>query len=415
MPSCATLDATATSPTAFVLADGHSVSDEQVLAGLHPDDVPLIMDSEIVSQNQEVLRRLAELPRNAGDCAVDYLQGIYWTAKNRELLAWETPHDLCDDAPIICCGSGPSLDAAIPALKELQKSYRIVCAHSTIERLLAADIIPDAYTPLERVAPAVLNMPMTKLPDSVIYAGLTVAPDEHTRCKSKMCVVSKGFYDRWMPTSGQFVSQGTMSGTLAAGVSLAMTTGPVYMIGHDLAFGHYTGYAYPENAATHSVECVDGVRRETDFYMYRAARELGGMGDGRLIQCAPTGAVISGCKSGSLDSLPAAIKSIRRPSIVAPWRPADFAKKLKRMPSEWRSGMLRAASAKTESEIGIHALWPDAENRDAFQLLLRPVYLALSIEKRLGRKSIALDWFKEILANMDYDVQATLEDMTHDC
>jgi hypothetical protein len=381
---------------------------------LNPDDVPLIMDSEIVTTNDVVLQRLAELPRNAGDCTVDYLQGLYWNAKNRELLAWETPSDVSDGEPVICCGSGPSLDAAIPQLRELQRSYRIVCAHSTIEKLLKADIIPDAFTPLERIDPTVIGMPMHALPEQVVYAGLAVVPNEHRRCTHKYSVTSCGLYTNWLPSAGKHVSQGTMSGTLAAGVSLALTSGPVYLIGHDLARGHYAGYAYTENESSHEVEGVDGERRPTDFFMNRSARELGNMSLGRLVQCAPAGAVLANSSTGVLPQPRNRAKTIRYPTRVDPWRVDRFAETLRLLPQEWRAGMLRLAKAECAADISIPALWPDARNRDAFKLLLRPVYLALSIEKRAGHSAIVVDWFKEIMANMDHDIAVTFEDIAHD-
>jgi len=183
---------------------------------------------------------LALRPFTMGDCIIDGLQGAYHIALSaHHVIGAPTPDELPKlSCPAISIASGPSLAKHLDALRVLQHKCLLICADTALEGLLKAGITPHIVTPLERVtAVAEESFPAAHYP-GVIFGGVpvvhqTIAPkfDKH------LLVPGSDVVFLWMGAkTEQLFFYGQSTGVLSATVAAQLTTGPVYLVGHDLAF-----------------------------------------------------------------------------------------------------------------------------------------------------------------------------------
>lgn len=392
--------------------DGTGYTRDQIMAGINPTDIPRLVEGKLNTTDPDVLQTLCDLPFQQGDCPVDSLMGVYWLCKNRELLAWSAPGELKDDRPVIAVGSGPSLTAAIPKLREIQSAYRIVCAHSTLEALLDAGVMPDAYCPTERVDPSLVNHRNYQL-DSVVYAGLPYVPYEHQRCRLKMSVCGYDPPFEWADARHPRVNYGSSSGTLAVGVACELTTGPIYLVGHDLCGGHHQSHRFQEMADWDAlrVPCVDGEQRPCSSLWYRCIQQMGDIAKGHnVIQTSTTGAVIKNTTTGRLPDHDGIKKAPLTPVMDSLERISAIGAKVARLPHELEAARQRAVDAETIDQIALGRLF-GAENRHVWAGVFLSLYFQLSLEKRFGREHLALPWFKEAFANMEDHLCKTVKEL----
>lgn len=183
---------------------------------------------------------LTARPFTFGDDAIDGLQGAYHIALSAHLLApAPTPAELPKlSCPVVCVAPGPSLAKHLDALRELQHKCLLISADTALEGLLKAGITPHMVTPLERVSALVDEaFPRANYP-GVIFAGMPFVnhaiPAKFDR---HLLLPGSDLAFLWMGVPGkQTFFTGQSTGVLSAALGLQLTTGPVYLVGHDLAF-----------------------------------------------------------------------------------------------------------------------------------------------------------------------------------
>jgi len=277
----------------------------------------------------------------------------------------------------ISVGSGPSLDQYIPFLRDAQDKVLIVASHSAIPRLIACGITPHVICPKERLPdPDKIPLP---LPSSVVYAGLPLVPIAPDMCSRHYLVGDVGKVSRWLGISREDIPVSTTSGTLSAWVAARLATGTCWLVGHDLAQGHYAGFAFAEENQSGSVLCADGVERASNRVYRQALHELEGMTEHhRIVQCAPGGAVIAGAESRPLAPR-LGDKPCLQPRPVD--RTATNGTRIGQMGQIIRQAVERAEKATDANGLVVGALFAP-EDAHLGQVLLQTVYLSISILRR---------------------------------
>lgn len=198
---------------------------------------------------------LSQRPFTLGDDIIDGIQGAYHIAMAADtLVGAPTPDELPKlSCPVLAVAPGPSLAKHLDAIRALQNKCLIICADTALEGLLRAGITPHIVTPLERVPQVVdESFPRAKYP-GVIFAGTPVV---HHQIPAKfdrhIFVPGSDVLFLWAGArQDQLFFYGQSTGVLAATLGTRLTTGSVYLVGHDLAFA---------DGASHWDSVHDGVQ-----------------------------------------------------------------------------------------------------------------------------------------------------------
>lgn len=186
---------------------------------------------------------LTDSPQLYGNDILDSFMGIYHGSLNAPtLLPGATITDIAGaygSAPAVAIGAGPSLRRHIAELRELQDRCILVACDAVLPGLIAEGIYPHYVTPLERLrANAVFSVPAQGT--RCTYAGLPVChPDTLSPFEGRTLGVAglDRMYE-WLWPGAQSairVMTGSSTGVLAFSIALAVTRGPVFLVGHDLA------------------------------------------------------------------------------------------------------------------------------------------------------------------------------------
>lgn len=188
----------------------------------------------------EFFHRLADRPFSLGDDVIDGLQGAFHIAMSaHRLIGSPTPDEIPRlSCPAIAVAPGPSLSKHLDAIKALQGKCIILCADTALEGLLRAGITPHYVTPLERVAAVVDESFPAKHYPGVIFAG---TPAVHHAIAEKfdrhLLIPGSDLLFTWAGCrADQLFFYGQSTGVMAATLGTRLTTGPVHLVGHDLAF-----------------------------------------------------------------------------------------------------------------------------------------------------------------------------------
>lgn len=202
---------------------------------------------------------LTSRPFTLGDDTIDGMQGAYHIAMSAHLIAHNpTPAELTKlSCPVICVAPGPSLAKHLDAIYALQDKCLIIAADTAMDGLLKAGITPHMVTPLERTDGLAEQAFPEDRYDQVIYAGAPFANQGIAEKFSKhLFVPGSDTAFIWMGVPGKdtfFTGQST--GVLSCALGLQLTTGPVYLVGHDLAF---------TDTQSHWSKVHDGVQIQMD-------------------------------------------------------------------------------------------------------------------------------------------------------
>jgi hypothetical protein len=380
---------------AIRMADGGEFTAEQARNGISHAYLPSLVEAWV---DDSVIDDVADNFLQMGDCCLDGMQAAYWLMKQRELLACPLVERI-SDAPAIICGSGPSLDAMLPAIKSLQDRAIIVCAHSTLNLLVRAGITPHVCCPSERVQYA--SQIYCDVPRETWYAGLPIVPHDYKKFQRHMLAMSSTPVFRWAGQMGPF--GGSTSGIMAATVAHTLTSGKLYLCGYDMVSGHATHYAGREMGATTEALCADGVMRKTNQLYLRTRNELSfALGDAHVYQCAPQGLALDG-KGSMAGCLPnphiLPIITFNPTGTGNRERVADFEAKIRSLRAEWPSIVERVKNVKTLEDCAAKAISSD-EHEPLMSYILYSLYAQLSIERRLGRGDAIHDWFRIAAGNV---------------
>lgn len=312
-----------------------------------------------------------------GDDILDVVIGLDVVKRNAWLLNADPLPVGIYEGDSISVGSGPSLDQYVPFLREAQDKVLIVASHSAIPRLISCGITPHVICPKERLPdPGKIPLP---LPSETVYAGLPLVPQAPDMCSKHYLVGDVGKVSRWLGIHREDIPVSTTSGTLSAWVAARMATGTCWLVGHDLAQGHYAGFAFAEEKQHGTVMCADGVERASNRVYRQALHELEGLAGMRaIVQCAPGGAVIAGAESKPLAPK-LADKPRLQPRLVD--RTATNRTRIGQMGQIIRHAVKQAEKATDSNGLTVGALFAP-EDAHLGQVLLQTVYLSVSILRR---------------------------------
>lgn len=230
----------------FVMQAFASHQDIPMLGGCQiVDDHPISEQAAKVRAEILAPLRLAlgDMPQLYGNDILDSFMGIYHAAQNAPtLLNAPTLTDIAGRygrTPAISIGAGPSLTRHLDEIRELQDKCILVACDAVLPGLLKAGIQPHFVTPLERLrANAVFSQGAEDT--RCIFAGLPVChPDTLAPFRGRVLGVAglDRVYDWLWPGDEARVRimTGSSTGVLSFSVAMAVTQGPIYLVGHDLA------------------------------------------------------------------------------------------------------------------------------------------------------------------------------------
>jgi len=207
------------------------------------DDHPL--PSETASSRERLLpdlrTALRDQPQLYGNDIIDSFMGLWHASLNApRLLAAPFLGEnfgVGGATPVIAIAAGPSLRGHLDRLRRLQDRCLLVACDSAFPGLIAAGVVPHVVTPLERLRANATFMPPAA-GTRCGFAGLPVChPDALVPFDSRVLGVAgyDRLYDWFWPDNQNRVMTGSSTGVLAVSIALALGTGPVYLVGHDLA------------------------------------------------------------------------------------------------------------------------------------------------------------------------------------
>jgi hypothetical protein len=395
-----------TSKSSVRLADGQMVGIDDILSLGQPGIVALAGATVAVDASAEDLADIAALPNTIGDDTVDVLAGAYNIASNRDLLCYPNPWCFTD-RPAIVVGSGPSLPDHLETVRRHARTHLIVAAVSAVRPLIDAGIWPHVVAPKERIVHP--DWCVQGCPSSVLYAGLSLVPRLHALFDNRLAVGDGSNLAIWSGTYCPY-APGPLSGTHAIGMALALTSGPVYLVGMDSCGGHCTGYQGSDTPASDMALCYDGQYRPSSW-IYRIGRaNIARKHAGRCVQVAACAAVIPGVPLGVVTETYTEPLSIplQRPTL---WRRRQrLCANLRALSQDLERFAARAAS--TACIADTHLSWMDSENKVLFEALLAPTVAQLSMERRCGMRDVdVVEWYREATANIVSMIRPTIDQM----
>jgi hypothetical protein len=388
--------------------DGVSLTFGMLKQGIHATRAPMLMHSWVHDAAQDAAE---DAYLAMGDDPVDAWQGPHNLIRNHHLAA-KPMLEICTDVPAIVCGSGPSLDAMLPQLRELQSKALIICAHSTLDHLVNAGITPHVCTPVERIGKS--RVISVDVPRDTWYGGMPIIPGEPDLFSRHFLLTGPSPLYEWAGLWRDGFPGGSTTGTLAAVVAASLTTGPIYLVGMDMAGTHCVGFRHAEETLHHQILCVDGETRPTALIWLRNRGEYARVAEiRRVIQTSPFGAVIPGAVTGTLPD-PASMSPFtftfsgtgiqRREQVLV-----DRAKSLR---NAWDGIITRIDAAQTMADIHVHSLCE--EHATILAELFHSIYGQLSVVKRLGHKDVMIPWFKEAAGNTMRSMRGLMLEATRD-
>ena len=186
-------------------------------------------------------KALSDRPTAYGNDVSDSFTGLKQAALNARILlpapsiAQMRGH--FGAVPVLAIAAGPSLKRRLDQVRALQDRCILVACDAVLGGLLDAGIDPHFVTPLERIE-ATRRMLERARETRAIYAGLPVVmPEAVAPFAGRAIGIACGdrLYDWLEPQPAHRINSGMSTGVLSVTVAAAITRGPVYLVGHDLA------------------------------------------------------------------------------------------------------------------------------------------------------------------------------------
>lgn len=349
--------------------------------------------------------QFGERPLWMGDSVTDCLQGAYHMALAADLLAGAPRPDEIEKltCPVLCIASGPTVRDHLDEIRALASKCLIICADTAMEPLLKAGIKPDIVTPLERVPQVARESFPAETYPGIIFAGTPAVHHSIPRkFEDHILIPGSDLLFSWFgcdPAHQFFYGQST--GVMACALGLRLTTGPVYLIGHDLCYegtqSHWGSVnpAILNHAASDDVPVSgnDGQTKQARHWWNIFRRELSDLAreSGRVVNinaAAGVGAKIDWALSVPLPD-PSSLPD--RKTLILPEKRQDrvdaIEAKLSRLPRDAKTMLARLSTADVRlSGLNIAELCP-ATSRDLMAYLLRSVLASISMDHWAGRPS----------------------------
>lgn len=246
-------------------ADAHALCDEHFrtheslprLAGCDIiDGHPLTPVAEAARQTlgPALVKALSDRPQMYGNDILDSFTGLVNAAANAPSILPVPSLGECwgmfGQTPVISIAGGPSLGRHIDRLRELQDRCILVACDSVLPGLIKAGIQPHFCTPIERL-PATVDLVQVVRGTRTIFAGSCVVPTGALEPFEGRAIGVAGGDQLyiWLDRGkGRRVNTGSSTGVFSFMVGAALTEGPVYLVGHDLArdreASHWAGANY---------------------------------------------------------------------------------------------------------------------------------------------------------------------------
>ncbi len=370
---------------------------------------------------------LSRRPLDFGDDVLDGLQGAFHLARNAKyLLPAPTMSEFPKlSVPAIAIASGPSLKHHVDTLRRLKGKCLLVSCDSAFEGLLKNDVQPHVVTPHERLEDVKtgffpdLHYPGIFCGNPAVHHGICPSFSRH------VYMPGPDLLYQWAEAPEAARTWfGQSTGTLAVAVAMNMTTGPVYLVGHDLAFAGDASH-WDEAGALAQSGVYDetfmvrghGAPIKTQYWWDVFRREIEGFAlrHGNIINTnAPDGigAYIEHTLSGSLpheDTLPYFNLPLF-PDRNETRYPA-FRKKVQALPGEARALLVKLASSRlTAADLDLRTMCP-GENRMLFSYILRSILGQFSMELRMRKESVVIDGMVQALRNAVSGCMGIFEEM----
>lgn len=425
----------ASSPTAAAEFIGMAYGDHYEMVHLECDQFftrhPLSIDESVRQAFLSVLyKQLGDKPLEFGDDIMDGMQGAYHLAKNaKHILPGASLNQMrCGNAPFIAVAAGPSLKRHLDELRALSplggvRKVGVIACDSLLDGLLAEGIHVDLCTPVERtrqIADAFSGRDY-----QVPFAGKGVVhQDVVEKFANHWFVPCTDILYGWAGAQApEMASHGQSTGTMTVSVATALTTGPVYLVGHDLSMGETSHVSFAKAVAVHDQECfaTDGYSGTvyTDWWwdMFRRHIEWRCKIHGNCInvnELDGIGARIHHSKPGRLPS-PEALMDFRMPPTPPPnlARLESFNNRCKTLAIDAKRALVKLSSRQLTSEdTGLQALFPN-ENWRMFAYVFRSLYAQFSMEAKSGRpKHKVVEGCRQALTASISGLMPMLEDMS---
>ena len=200
----------------------------------------------------------------------NYIMNLYYVHKDQSLKALYNKYD----CPVILASGGPSLTKQLPLLKEIKDKCLIISAGSTINSLLAADIIPDYVVTMDGGESNYLHFKNIKNYNFDLIYGLGNAWQIERDFKGNrysFCFYGEDSIQKRIKEGlGRDLPMLSTGGTVAITaleIASKISTGPIAIIGQDLAYTNNKSHAENNN---HYSELTE------EFFMKDLAFEIEG-------------------------------------------------------------------------------------------------------------------------------------------
>jgi hypothetical protein len=397
-------------PSSFNLLTSH----------IHAQHACGVSDADRCQIVAEFVGHATQMCRQWGNSTIDGLHGAWNLCKN--VKRWSEAPSIRSVKPLSCpaisVGAGPSLDRSLDDLVRLRDSCLIVACDTVARKLQQAGCDPHVVTPLER-----LNSTAKKLAGytgDAWCAGMPVIPKAAADVfKHHLCVSHDDALYEWSRLLHAEIYTGSTSGTMSLAVASRLTSGPVYLVGHDLLLddGAYCDGDIASRAFTgdHEVDVMgnDGKVHGTKFEWSRAVSEL-------AVMCRHRDVVNTSASYAMGVVIPCArVGSLPRPGEPMAFNPRGEAgagykyvrKAGMRIAQDFENLVDNARTVSSLDEMNIERN-VNKRNSRLFAYILRPLYCQISAERRLGRsESDLVCIYRERVRNMGVELYNTFLQM----
>ena len=210
-----------------------------------------------------VERRLIEFLEDLGNTPIDSLEGVVNAIRNGPLIsAGHTSGQLAGalkGSPAIVIGAGPSASPeAMAHIARLANNHYIFACDAMTSACKAAGFVPHFVTMLERV-PEMLPLVLGADPATTFIAMPVVDPKCAEQFTRHVWYWGGDDLYTWLNPNIAPANCGRSTGTLAIGAAILAGCNPIYLVGHDLAYG-------PDDAghtpAAHSIAISDQIKKD---------------------------------------------------------------------------------------------------------------------------------------------------------
>jgi hypothetical protein len=240
---------------------GTMVISDHPIAGTDEMRQPLTIDKSPHGIRLEwapkIEAKLCELLDDLGNCALDSWRGSRHAILNGDRIANSPTSRELKDAhkgePAVVIASGPSASRYLDEVARIRSGVRIFCADTMLAGLLRRGIVPDYVCAIEREAAITKVLSEGADCGATLIASPVIEPECAAKWRGNTLFWWAGddFY-RWMDPGITVISSGRSAGSLAVAAAFQAGCGPIYLVGHDLAYESGESHAPDAHEIAHA-------------------------------------------------------------------------------------------------------------------------------------------------------------------